>query len=140
MTSASPTTIPSCPGSSSHYHYHSQSYAPWSSTTSASAAANNRVFVHNYKDHSRDPVFVAPQSRTTKEQTGNGGKSSTKTVHKGVPAQRGAARQFPTKLYEMLNQSSSEQEGFEQIVGWQPHGRCFLVRDPKQFVADIMPR
>jgi hypothetical protein len=45
---------------------------------------------------------------------------------------------FPVKLCNMLK--GVEQEGLEHIVSWQPHGRCFMVHRPKEFVEDIMPR
>jgi hypothetical protein len=45
---------------------------------------------------------------------------------------------FPVKLYNMLK--GVEQEGLEHIVSWQPHGRCFIVHQPKEFVEEIMPR
>ena len=33
-----------------------------------------------------------------------------------------------------------EEEGNEHIVSWQPHGRCFLVRDNIKFVENVLPR
>jgi hypothetical protein len=45
---------------------------------------------------------------------------------------------FPVKLYNMLK--GVEQEGLGHIVSWQPHGRCFMVHQPKEFVEEIMPR
>ena len=81
-------------------------------------------FVHKYVDHSEDPLVV-------------------KKPKDSEVAQRGAARQFPTKLYEMLSKASSDESeggGFEDCVSWQPHGRCFIVRDPKTFVATVMPK
>jgi hypothetical protein len=45
---------------------------------------------------------------------------------------------FPVKLYTMLK--GVEQEGMEHVVSWLPHGRCFMVHKPKEFVEDIMPR
>ncbi|KAL3930432.1 MAG: hypothetical protein SGARI_004485, partial [Bacillariaceae sp.] len=33
-----------------------------------------------------------------------------------------------------------EAKGDEEIVTWQPHGRAFTVRQPKEFVAAIMPQ
>ena len=68
-----------------------------------------------YQDHKDDPV-----------------------VSYEVTPHRGATRQFPTKLYEMLAQASAE--GFDDIVSWQPHGRAFLVRKPASFVSDVMHR
>jgi HSF-type DNA-binding len=45
---------------------------------------------------------------------------------------------FPEKLHVMLRQS--EKEGLQHIVCWQPHGRSFMVRDKKAFVATVVPR
>jgi hypothetical protein len=44
---------------------------------------------------------------------------------------------FPTKLHVML--SRVEAEGLTDIVGWQPHGRCFVIHKPREFVDQIMP-
>lgn len=41
------------------------------------------------------------------------------------------------KLHLML--SSVEKNGFDDIIGWQPHGRAFIVRDIKRFTSEIMP-
>jgi hypothetical protein len=50
----------------------------------------------------------------------------------------GAANLFPAKLHLML--SSAEADGFDHIVSWQPHGRCFKVHQPTRFVDEIMPK
>lgn len=50
----------------------------------------------------------------------------------------GVAVPFPPKLHEMLEQV--QEEGLEHIVSWQPHGRCFLVHDPKGFVDIVLPK
>jgi len=113
------------------------------------ATNNNNTGIHTYQDHQNDPIYVDPTANTedppqaddtTTESTTV--KPTSKTTNKGTK-QRGAVRQFPSKLYEMLTMScDSNQPGgsFENLVGWQPHGRAFLVRDPKRFVATIMPR
>jgi len=44
---------------------------------------------------------------------------------------------FPLKLHEMLIATAAE--GMDDIVSWQPHGRCFLVHKPKDFV-ELLPR
>ena len=78
------------------------------------------VVVHDYHDHSNElaPAF-AP------------------TVVDSCSARGGVATPFPFKLHEML--SRVEDDGFADIVSWQPHGRCFVVHKPKQFV-EILPR
>lgn len=95
----------------------------WSSFKRSSVSPPK--LVRKYVDHSQDPLVVK------------------KPKDCGEVAQRGAARQFPTKLYDMLSKASSDESeggGFEDCVSWQPHGRCFIVRDPKEFVARIMPK
>lgn len=44
---------------------------------------------------------------------------------------------FPVKLHYVL--SELKREGLDNIVSWQPHGRCFLVHDSKQFAALVLP-
>lgn len=50
----------------------------------------------------------------------------------------GVSQPFPEKLHEMLD---TETEGEAQsIVSWLPHGRAFIVRKPKVFTKEIMPK
>ncbi|CAJ1953998.1 unnamed protein product [Cylindrotheca closterium] len=65
---------------------------------------------HNYHDHAND----------------------YESELKHVPARGGVITPFPLKLHAMLE--AVQNEGLEHIVSWQPHGRCFVVRDPKAFV------
>ncbi|CAB9512695.1 Heat stress transcription factor [Seminavis robusta] len=44
---------------------------------------------------------------------------------------------FPTKLHDML--TNCKAEGLSHIISWKEHGRCFVIPDPKQFAARIMP-
>jgi HSF-type DNA-binding len=44
---------------------------------------------------------------------------------------------FPVRLHYML--SELEKDGMDHIVSWQPHGRCFVVRDQAAFVEKILP-
>jgi hypothetical protein len=47
----------------------------------------------------------------------------------------GVTQPFPEKLHEML-----EKENEPTIVSWLPHGRAFIVRKPKEFTQDVMPK
>ncbi len=47
----------------------------------------------------------------------------------------GVTQPFPEKLHEMLDQVDEP-----NMVGWLPHGRAFIVRKPKEFTAQIMPK
>jgi hypothetical protein len=44
---------------------------------------------------------------------------------------------FPSKLHYMLTEL--ETDGMNDIVSWQPHGRCFLVHKQQQFVEQVLP-
>jgi len=48
----------------------------------------------------------------------------------------GVTQAFPEKLMDMLTAESDNQT----LVGWLPHGRAFIVRKPKQFTDEIMPK
>jgi hypothetical protein len=43
---------------------------------------------------------------------------------------------FPVKLHYML--SEMEADGMDDIVSWQPHGRCFLVHKQQDFVDKVL--
>jgi len=81
------------------------------------AKMNDRHFVvHNYHDHAddNDEQDVPPPSR------------------------RRGSLAFPAKLHAVLDQV--EADGLSHVISWQPHGRCFVVHNPGEFVAHVMPR
>ena len=86
-----------------------------SSVTSPSSAKPNRKrgVPHVYRDYSNTPDTIG----YVRKKTG------------------GVTQPFPEKLHELL-----EQENEPTIVSWLPHGRAFLVRKPKEFTQDVMPR
>jgi HSF-type DNA-binding len=55
----------------------------------------------------------------------------------GAPAST-ADERFPSKLHQML--SAIEKSGMSHIVGYQSHGRCFMIHRQKEFVKDIIPK
>eukprot|EP00549_Striatella_unipunctata_P013132 CAMPEP_0118710168 /NCGR_PEP_ID=MMETSP0800-20121206/23181_1 /TAXON_ID=210618 ORGANISM="Striatella unipunctata, Strain CCMP2910" /NCGR_SAMPLE_ID=MMETSP0800 /ASSEMBLY_ACC=CAM_ASM_000638 /LENGTH=217 /DNA_ID=CAMNT_0006614219 /DNA_START=104 /DNA_END=757 /DNA_ORIENTATION=+ len=55
-----------------------------------------------------------------------------------IEKRRGVTVPFPMILYYMLMHVSKE--GFEEVVSWQPHGRCFVVHKPRKFAEEILPR
>lgn len=88
-------------------------------TNSSGHGAKGQVVIrHDYHDHSADPI-VDP----------------TQIKHK---AKGGVVVPFPVKLHSMLD--AIERDGYAHIVSWQPHGRCFVVHKPKEFVSHIMPK
>lgn len=85
---------------------------------SGHGAKGQVVIRHDYHDHSTDPVVDPGQIK-----------------HK---AKGGVVVPFPVKLHSMLD--AIERDGFANVVSWQPHGRCFVVHKPKEFVNHIMPK
>jgi hypothetical protein len=48
----------------------------------------------------------------------------------------GVTQPFPEKLMELLMKETE----VPAICGWLPHGRAFIVRKPKAFTGEIMPK
>lgn len=48
-----------------------------------------------------------------------------------------AREYFPVKLHFVLEEV--EKEGLSSVISWQPHGRCFLVREQERFVQEMLP-
>lgn len=88
------------------------------------AKMNDRHFVvHNYHDHAMDPD------------------ENDVDVHESSDAGRrrgGVSVAFPTKLHSVLEQV--EVDGLAHVISWQPHGRCFVIHKPKEFVDHVMPK
>ena len=102
--------------------------ASYGSTTSPDGeVCVKRVLVdHTYVDHLNDPKQMLVDT------TAGDGRPK-----RGAP-RGGVTVAFPEKLHEMLTQV--DEEGLTHIVSWQPHGRCFLVHEKKDFIESIMPR
>ncbi|KAL7537017.1 hypothetical protein ACHAWF_005632 [Thalassiosira exigua] len=47
----------------------------------------------------------------------------------------GVVQPFPGKLLEVLDRSD-----LSEILDWMPHGRAFLVKRPKVFASEVLPR
>jgi HSF-type DNA-binding len=90
--------------------------------------ASRRSFVeHTYHEHYHDPPSIPPTISYGDVH------SRKQRVPRG-----GVTIAFPEKLHDMLNYT--ELEGTCDIVSWQPHGRCFLIKTKKDFVEECMPR
>jgi hypothetical protein len=84
---------------------------------------------HNYHDHKYDPIEYSIPNLALIDDNG----CPKRTGHKG-----GVSTPFPEKLHEMLE--SVDQQGTHDVIGWQAHGRCFVVHKPKEFVETVMPK
>ncbi len=84
------------------------------------------VIQHNYHDHADDVIDFDEYT------------SDLHGLESPLKKKGGVAVPFPLKLHELLDKV--HEEGQQHIVSWQPHGRAFVVRQPKTFVEDLMPR
>ena len=92
--------------------------------SSKTAKHHERHFVqHNYHDHAA-------------ERAGAG--DSLQAVASPVRQRGGVTTPFPIRLHQVLDKV--ENDGLDDIISWQPHGRCFVIHQPKQFVQYVMPR
>mmetsp|Transcript_15763 Transcript_15763/g.25540 ORF Transcript_15763/g.25540 Transcript_15763/m.25540 type:complete len:549 (-) Transcript_15763:327-1973(-) len=48
------------------------------------------------------------------------------------------SEQFPYKLHRILTQA--QQEGFDDIITWSPHGKSFRIFSKERFVEEVMPK
>jgi hypothetical protein len=94
-------------------HNHAAAAAAAAASVNKDAGKNHITVQHNYHDHADDMDLDG----------------------KRLPARGGVITPFPLKLHSMLE--AVEKEGLEDIVSWQPHGRCFVVHDSKE-MANIL--
>jgi hypothetical protein len=95
-----------------------------------------KVYInHDYHDHSyeRDPDETSSEEDLHNEAS----RASSGKRRKRKGPRGGVTVPFPEKLHKML--FNIEEDGHGHVISWQPHGRCFLVHKPKEFVKDIMP-
>ena len=101
---------------------------------------------HTYHEHMNDlPPGDAIGSKksgkssgvTTRSSVANRQGANVEQRQFRVRARGGVQHPFPTKLHQVLE--DMEKNGHENIMGWMPHGRSFMVKDPKEFVKDYMP-
>ena len=89
------------------------------------AKLNDRHFVeHNYHDHAGD--------------VDENDASSMMDFSEEHRRRGGVAVAFPERLHQVLQQV--ENDGLGHVISWQPHGRCFLIRQPRVFVEHVMPK
>jgi hypothetical protein len=79
-----------------------------------------REIQHNYHDHADNDGAIYREAPV---------------ISKG-----GVTVPFPTKLHNMLEYIALHETELNVIVSWQPHGRCFLVRNTKAFGERVLPR
>ena len=98
-------------------------YSPTSKSLKASKNSRCNKVQHVYHDHIYDPELPLPSSDTSSD-----GRKPRKGPRGGVTTP------FPLKLHNLL-----ETNQWSDIISWQPHGRCFVLHKPKDFLDEVMP-
>ena len=101
-----------------------------STNTCGFAAGYGKV----YQDHARDPIH---DSRVfEKGNTPNVAMMADEDEESKKSSRNPIA--FPMLVLRMLD--DAEDQGFDHIVSWRPHGRAFQIYDREAFAEQVMPR
>lgn len=97
---------------------HRKTSSPITVVVEGDKTCRNPHFVvqHDYHDHSHDKRIDFQQD--------------------DQPTRGGVTTPFPLKLHQVLD--AVRADGMEHVVSWQPHGRCFVVHNSKEFV-EMLP-
>ena len=74
--------------------------------------------IHNYHDYANEPDD--PSKTPIRRRKG------------------GVNTPFPIVLHRTIAQIAKD--GYGEIFGWQPHGRCFVIFKPKDFCNTVLPK
>lgn len=78
--------------------------------------------LYDYKDYAFTDLSELPVPKELKKAKRKGPRGGVQ-----VP--------FPEKLHNLL-----EEHSHEEVISWAPHGRCFVVHRPNEFVNKVMPQ
>ena len=98
---------------------------------------------HNYTDRATQPIDIDTQEDldTVDTPTGStllGQCTATSNNNKNNNTRKKNKRCFPVLLHDALDNIDKDGQG--DIIGWQPHGRCFSIRWVQLFEEVIMPK
>jgi hypothetical protein len=118
FSTSEPSKLPECSSDDSDVTVARPKRLRKSQKPGKTAKLHDRHFVvHNYHDHGEEEG----ECDLNDEDRRRGGVSIA----------------FPLRLHAVLDQV--EVDGLSHIVSWQPHGRCFAIHKPKEFVDRVMP-
>ena len=104
---------------------------------------------HTYHEHMNDlpPGDMMKKNESKKTGTSSGVTTRSSAANRQgsrveqrpfrVRARGGVQHPFPAKLHQVLG--DMEKNGHENIMCWMPHGRSFIIKEPKEFVKEYMP-
>ena len=131
----SPVSTAAMPRQNSRPRRRRSSWGSSDASASESPQHLKSTVCHNYHDYSSyyDPLDA------TRFVLSTGGNSTVCQLDSAMCKVRGGVSSaFPTILHQLLEHALDD--GFQDVVSWQPHGRSFHVHNPDLFVRSIMPR
>lgn len=101
---------------------------------------------HSYTDYAiveEDDLRLLDENSSLLPNPASSGEASAREKLKGMsctygPMKKnagGVVQPFPGKLLEVLDRSD-----LVDIIDWMPHGRAFIVKKPKLFTTNVLPR
>lgn len=110
-----------------------------------SSTPKSALETDNQEDCKLDYIFPKDNKKVNGPRTYNDYSTLPDTIGFVRKKTGGVTQPFPEKLYQMLEvETSSSYSSSSNIqdppVLWLPHGRAFVVRNPKLFTSNIMPR
>ena len=60
----------------------------------------------------------------------------TNYLSRRMEARRGNS--FPTMLYDIVQNADKQEPSIAHLISWQPHGRCFVVRDQQRLFDEVL--
>lgn len=88
-------------------------------STKKRASVHRHYVQHDYEDHAHTTVAQAALVPQKKRRGG-------------------VAVHFPVRLHEAL--AAMERDGYAHVMGWQPHGRCFVIHKPRLLEDELLGR
>ncbi|KAJ3716686.1 hypothetical protein C8R42DRAFT_203155 [Lentinula raphanica] len=111
------------------------SQSPW--VPSVHRTSNSRDEIHPQVTHHQPPLLprLDHQLQVKHEQRESLLYHNQQPVPPAMEDSMPSTSDFVKKLYKML-----EDQSFQDVVSWGPHGDCFVVKDMNEFTKSILPR
>ena len=120
---------------------------PQSSLVAKTLSKTNLTVDHSYTDYAiikeEDDIKLVEEETPKLSKPLSEREAEVREKLKGMTCTYGPSRKnsggvsqpFPGKLMEVLSRTD-----LAEIIEWMPHGRAFLVKQPKTFASQVLPR
>lgn len=92
--------------------------------------SNNRYIDFSYAGNNNEFDVIVENAKDIHH-------TNNSIISNSISTNSKSSTNFPVRFHYML--SELEKDGHDDIISWQPHGRCFLVHKQKELVDKILP-